>query len=255
MRSDELRLRALPGLPEIGPGADLCTLILDGLAACSETLQSGDVLVLAQKIVSKAEGRLIDLRDVAPSAQAHALAAKAGKDPRLVELILRESHEVLRCRPGVIIVEHRLGFVMANAGIDQSNVEQHGDGMALLLPLDPDASCAALRQQLSARAAATPAVVIIDSHGRAWRQGTVGVAIGVSGLPALQDLRGQPDRHGRPLEVTEVGLADELAAAASLLMGQAREGRPVVLARGVPGVPGTGCARDLVRPRALDLFR
>lgn len=252
---EELRLRAIPGIPEVRPGDDLCAEIVDGLQRCGERLRDGDVLVVAQKIVSKAEGRLVELATVQPSERALALAATADKDPRLVELILRESTEVLRCRLGVIVVEHRLGFVMANAGIDQSNVQQHGEGVALLLPLDPDASCAALRSDLLAATGADVAVLIIDSHGRAWRQGTVGVAIGAAGLPALLDLRGELDRNGRKLLTTEVGLADELAAAASLLMGQASEGRPVVLARGVPRLPGKGRAQDLVRPRKIDLFR
>lgn len=251
----ELRLRALPGLPEVRPGDDLCALVLAALERCGERLRDGDVLVLAQKIVSKSEGRLVELTTVRPSERALALAAETDKDARLVELILRESREVLRCRPGLLVVEHRLGFVMANAGIDQSNVEQHGEGVALLLPLDPDASCAALRTGLRAATRAEVAVLIIDSHGRAWRNGTVGVTIGAAGMPVVLDLRGRPDRHGRALRVTEVGFADELAAAASLLMGQAGEGRPVVLARGVPGVPGAGSARDLVRPRDMDLFR
>ena len=251
----QLSLLALPGLPEVRSGDDLCGAIAAGLRAAGQTLRDGDVVVLAQKIVSKAEGRLVSLAEVDPSDRARELARQSGKDPRLVELVLRESNAVLRCRPGVIVVEHRLGFVMANAGIDQSNVEQEGDGVALLLPLDPDASCDGLRATLRAATGADVAVLIIDSHGRAWRQGTVGVAIGASGMPALLDLRGRPDRHGRPLFVTEVGLADEVAAAASLLMGQAGEGRPVILVRGVPGVPGTGRARDLIRPRATDLFR
>jgi len=251
----ELRLRSLPGIPEVRAGDDLCELILVALEQSGETLQDGDVIVLAQKIVSKAEGRLVELATVQPSEQALALAAQADKDPRVVELILRESTEVLRCRPGVIVVEHRSGFVMANAGIDQSNVIQQGEGVVLLLPLDADASCAALRASLRAATGADIAVLIIDSHGRAWRQGTVGMSIGAAGMPTLLDLRGEPDRHGRALMTTQVGLADEVAAAASLLMGQAGEGRPVVLARGVPRVPGPGSARDLVRPRELDLFR
>ncbi len=252
---DELRLRALPGIPEVRPGDDLCALLVAALRSGGETLRDGDVVVLAQKIVSKSEGRLVELATVTPSQRALKLASQADKDARLIELILQESNEVLRCQRGVIVVEHRLGFVMANAGIDQSNVQQHGDGVALLLPLDPDASCAALRAGLRAATGADVAVVIIDSHGRAWRNGTVGVAIGVAGMPALLDLRGQPDRHGRELRVTEVGLADELAAAASLIMGQAGEGRPVVLARGVPHTLRAGRARDLVRPREMDLFR
>lgn len=258
----DLRLFALPGFPEVAPGDDLATLVLAGLASAGETLQDGDVVVLAQKIVSKAEGRRVELATVVPSERAQALAAEADKDPRLVELILQESNEVMRCRRGVIVVEHRLGFVMANAGIDQSNVPQDGadddeHSAALLLPVDPDASCARLREALQKATGAQVAVLVIDSHGRAWRQGTVGVTIGAAGLPALLDLRGRPDRHGRILRVTEVGLADEVAAAASLLMGQANEGRPVVVARGVPGMDGgpNGQARDLVRPRNMDLFR
>lgn len=253
--AEELRLRAIPGLPEVVPGDDLCTLILDALARCGEALRDGDVLVLAQKIVSKAQGRLVPLASVQPSARALQLAAETDKDPRILELMLRESTAILRTRRDVVVVEHRSGFVMANAGIDQSNVQQHGDGVALLLPHDPDASCATLRAALHAATGADIAVLIIDSHGRAWRQGTVGVAIGAAGMPALLDLRGHADRHGRELRITQVGLADELAAAASLLMGQAAEGRPLVLARGVPGVPGPGSARDLVRPREQDLFR
>lgn len=255
MPPDELRLRAIPGFPEVRPGDDLCVLVVRALQACGEQLRDGDVLVLAQKIVSKAEGRLVALDSVQPSARALELAAETDKDPRLVELVLRESSEVLRKRRGVLVVEHRSGFVTANAGIDQSNVQQHGEGTALLLPEDSDASCAALRAGLRAATGADVAVLVIDSHGRAWRQGTVGVAIGAAGMPALLDLRGQPDRHGRALQITQVGLADELAAAASLLMGQAAEGRPVVIVRGVPGVPGQGRARDLVRPREQDLFR
>jgi coenzyme F420-0:L-glutamate ligase/coenzyme F420-1:gamma-L-glutamate ligase len=261
MSSPHLRLFALPGLPEVHPGDDLGALIVAGLAAAAETLQTGDVVVIAQKIVSKAEGRLVALDSVQPSTTARELAAQADKDPRLVELILQESSEVLRCRPGVIVVEHRLGFVMANAGIDQSNVQQAGAGTALLLPLDPDASCERIRAALRASTGAEVAVLVIDSHGRAWRQGTVGVTIGAAGMPALLDLRGRPDRHGRTLRVTEVGQADEVAAAASLLMGQADEGTPVVVVRGVPqraGIPwgaGSGKARDLVRPREMDMFR
>ncbi len=251
----ELRLRAIPGMPEVGAGDDLCALIVRALELCGETLRDGDVLVLAQKIVSKAEGRAVELATVQPSQRALALAAETDKDPRIVELILRESREILRTRRGVIVAEHRSGFVMASAGIDQSNVQQHGDGVALLLPVDADASCAGLREGLRSATGAEVAVLIIDSHGRAWRQGTVGVAIGAAGMPALLDLCGRPDRHGRELRITQVGVADEVAAAASLLMGQAAEGFPLVLARGVPGVPGPGCARDLVRPRELDLFR
>ena len=235
-------------------GNDIAALILDALVACGEALHDGDVLVIAQKIVSKAEGRAVRLATVTPSAQAIALAKETGKDPRLVELILGESDEVLRYRRDVIVVAHRLGFVTANAGIDQSNVGSD-DAEALLLPRDPDASCSALRATLRRRTGADTGVVINDSHGRAWRNGTVGVALGVAGLPALVDLRGRPDLYDRALRITEVGLADELAAAASLLMGQSNEGRPVVLARGVPYSRRDGSVRELLRPRDRDLFR
>lgn len=250
----ELRLIALPGIPLVAEGNDIAALILDALVACGEALHDGDVLVIAQKIVSKAEGRAVRLATVTPSAQAIALAKETGKDPRLVELILGESDEVLRYRRDVIVVAHRLGFVTANAGIDQSNVGSD-DAEALLLPRDPDASCSALRATLRRRTGADTGVVINDSHGRAWRNGTVGVALGVAGLPALVDLRGRPDLYDRALRITEVGLADELAAAASLLMGQSNEGRPVVLARGVPYSRRDGSVRELLRPRDRDLFR
>jgi len=252
----ELRLLALPGIPLVTEGQDIASLILDALAACGETLRHGDVLVIAQKIVSKAEGRAVRLATVTPSARAVALAKETGKDPRLVELILGESDEVLRHRRDVIVVVHRLGFVMANAGIDQSNVgSEPNDADALLLPRDPDGSCAALRAALGRRTGADIGVIINDSHGRAWRNGTVGVALGVAGLPALVDLRGCHDLYDRALRITEVGLADELAAAASLLMGQSDEGRPVILARGVPYARREGSVRELLRPRERDLFR
>jgi coenzyme F420-0:L-glutamate ligase/coenzyme F420-1:gamma-L-glutamate ligase len=216
-------------------------------------LCEGDVLVFAQKIVSKAEGRTADLATVVPSARAIDLAEKTLKDPRLVELILSESSEVLRHRPGVLIVLHRLGLILANAGIDRSNVA--GAERALLLPVDPDASAARIRADLRTKTGVDVPVLIIDSIGRAWRLGTVGTAIGVSGMAALLDLRGQLDLHGRPLETTEIGLADELAAAASLTMGQAAEGTPIVLARGVPYSRRDGRATELLRPKDKDLFR
>ncbi|HWP26312.1 MAG TPA: coenzyme F420-0:L-glutamate ligase [Xanthobacteraceae bacterium] len=252
----EARLIALPGLPLVKPGDDLAEIIAAALRAADERLQDGDVLVVAQKIVSKAEGRLVRLATVQPSARAQELARVAGKDPRIVELILRESTEVVRCRRNVLIVSHRLGFVTANAGIDLSNVEQEDaqDSTALLLPEDPDASCAALRSRLRSITGADVAVIINDSHGRAFRNGTVGVAIGASGLAALVDRRGEPDLFGRLLQTTEVGLADEIAAAASMLMGQAREGRPVVLIRGLFFRRAEGSARELIRPKEQDLF-
>jgi coenzyme F420-0:L-glutamate ligase/coenzyme F420-1:gamma-L-glutamate ligase len=234
----------------------LASLIIDAAQRSKVELQDNDILVLAQKIVSKSEGRLVRLSEVCVSARAQALAIEVDKDPRVVELILQESSEVLRSRSGTIIVAHRLGFVMANAGIDASNVEFDGDEEAvLLLPFDPDWSAAQLRSALQKAANVDLGIIICDSFGRAWRLGTVGIAIGVAGLPALLDLRGIPDRTGRPLRITEVGVADELAAAASLMMGQANEGRPVVHIRGFPYARRDGNAAELIRPKQLDLFR
>lgn len=253
-----LVLTPLPGLPMIQPGDDLAALILEALGRAQITLEDGDILVLAQKIVSKSEGRLVDLATVNPSRRAVELAGEVNKDPRLVEVILSESREVLRTRPGSLIVEHRCGFVCASAGVDHSNVSGTG-GQAgewvLLLPEDPDASAQALRSRLEAASGARLGVLIIDSHGRAWRLGTVGVAIGLAGLPGLVDLRGDPDLFGYRLQITQVGAADELAAAASLVMGQAAEGTPVVHARGFPYALREGNLKELIRPREQDLFR
>jgi coenzyme F420-0:L-glutamate ligase / coenzyme F420-1:gamma-L-glutamate ligase len=253
-----LILTALPGLPLVQAGDDLVALIEAGLRSANLQLQHGDVLVIAQKIVSKAEGRRIRLADVQPSTRALELASETSKDSRLVELILNESRAILRTRPGLIIVEHRLGFVCANAGIDRSNVEgghHPQDEWVLLLPADPDGTCGRLKAELEARWTCDIGVLIIDSHGRAWRMGTVGVAIGAAGLPALLDLRGRPDLYGDPLQITQLGLADEIAGAASLLMGQADEGRPVIHLRGLPYPLQPGAARQLVRPPGEDLFR
>jgi coenzyme F420-0:L-glutamate ligase/coenzyme F420-1:gamma-L-glutamate ligase len=249
----QMTLTALPGIPLVGPGDDLAGLILASTERAGIELQAGDVLAVAQKVVSKAEDRAVDLSQIEPSMPARELAAEAQKDPRLVELILSESSDVLRIRPGLIIVEHRLGFVCANAGVDHSNVD--GDETVLLLPEDPERSAREIRESLEQATGSTLGVMVIDSHGRAWRMGTEGVAIGVSGLPALMDLRGRPDIYGRSLEVTQVGLADELAAAASLVMGQADEERPVVHVRGFPYPLREGSVRELVRPKELDLFR
>ncbi len=252
-----LTLTPLPGIPEVRPGDDLAGLVRRGLQQAGLTLQPGDIIVVAQKIVSKAEGRFVRLEDVTPSARAHDLARRTAKDPRLVELVLRESAQVLRAVPGVLIVEHRLGFVCANAGIDRSNVPPQGrpGEWVLLLPRDPDASAARLRTALARTAGVAPGVLIVDSHGRAWRLGTVGMTIGLAGLPALVDLRGRRDRQGYVLQVTQVAVADELAAAASLMMGQAAEGTPVVHVRGFPYPLGEGRLADLLRPRERDLFR
>ncbi|MEJ1975210.1 MAG: coenzyme F420-0:L-glutamate ligase [Acetobacteraceae bacterium] len=252
-----LEIHALPAIPMVQPGDDLAALIEASCARGGLALRDGDVLVVAQKIVSKAEGRMVDLAAVTPSPQAVALAAQVQKDPRAVEVVLSESVRVVRSRPGVLIMEHRLGFVMANAGVDQSNVgPQDGAQRMLLLPLDPDASAAVLRDRLAAQAGVQRLGVIInDSFGRAWRRGTAGVAIGAAGLPALLDLRGQPDLFGRTLEVSIIGFADEIAAAASLLMGQAAEGQPVVLVRGLAWTAPDSNAAALVRPAQEDMFR
>ena len=251
-----LTIFALPAIPMVQPGDDLATLIEAGFARAEIVPRDGDVLVIAQKIVSKAEGRIVDLATVTPSPRAVALAEEVGKDPRAVEVILSESVRVVRSRPGVLIMEHRLGFVMANAGVDQSNVgPQDGAQRLLLLPHDPDASATALRAQLAARTGASLAIIINDSFGRAWRRGTAGVAIGAAGLPALLDLRGQPDLFGRTLEVSIIGFADEIAAAASLLMGQAAEAQPVVLVRGLAWTAPESNAVALVRPAQEDMFR
>jgi coenzyme F420-0:L-glutamate ligase/coenzyme F420-1:gamma-L-glutamate ligase len=258
----QLILSALPGVPLIQPGDDLADLILAAMQRAGLDFQAGDVLVLAQKVVSKAEGRLFNLKEVQASPRARDLARQAEKDPRLVELVLRESTQVLRIRPGLIVVEHRLGFVCANAGVDHSNVEPpegklgEGDEWYLLLPANPDQSAAEMRRRLQAETGLEALGVIInDSHGRAWRTGTVGVALGVAGFPALKDMRGHPDLFDQTLQVTQIGLADELAAAASLLMGQADEGRPVIHVRGVPYGLREGSVRELLREPEQDLFR
>ncbi|MGZ5907579.1 MAG: coenzyme F420-0:L-glutamate ligase [Reyranella sp.] len=255
-RTGAVELLAIPGIPMVKPGDDLAVLISEGLARGGLKLRANDVLVLAQKIVSKAEGRSVDLATVKPSARAAELAAEIEKDPRLVELILSESVRVVRSRPNVLIVEHRLGFVMANAGIDQSNVAPtDGVERALLLPVDPDGSAEALRARLGTEHGAPIAVIITDSFGRAWRRGTAGVAIGAAGLPALLDLRGNPDLFGRILQVSISGFADEIAAAASLVMGQGDEAQPVVLVRGLTWNKPANPAANLVRPASEDMFR
>lgn len=251
-----LTLIPLPRIPFIKPGDDLVRVILTSLERTGLTFQDGDILVIAQKIVSKSEGRLVDLKTVTPSTQAVELAERSEKDPRMVELILRESKSVLRSRPGTIIVEHHLGFVCANAGIDQSNVKKENDGdWVLLLPLNPDETAANIRRRLEKISDARLGVLIIDSHGRAWRLGTAGVAIGLSGLPGLVDLRGEKDLFGYQLRISEVGAADELASAASLVMGQAAESKPVILVRGFPYPLREGNLNELIRPKEQDLFR
>jgi len=252
-----LQLTPLNGIPIIKPGDDLAGLIISGLTRTQIALESGDILVIAQKIVSKSENRFVNLTSVSSSKRAEDLAPQIDKDARLIELILRESKSILRLRPGTIIVEHRLGFVCANAGIDHSNVSKQAgdDDWVLLLPEDPDHSAKLIRRKIEARCQQSIGVLIIDSHGRAWRLGTVGVAIGFSGLPGVEDLRGDPDLFGRTLQVTQVGAADELAAAASLVMGQAAEGNPVVHVRGFPYSLREGSLQELIRPEEEDMFR
>jgi coenzyme F420-0:L-glutamate ligase/coenzyme F420-1:gamma-L-glutamate ligase len=248
----QLSLTALAGFPLVEKGDDLHRMITEGLRRAQITLRDGDGIVLAQKIVSKSEGRMRSLQDVHPSPTALELATETGKDPRLVELILQESRSVLRKRENLIIVEHRLGFVCANAGIDHSNVR---DGWVLLLPEDPDGTARELREAFRDSHQADIGVMIIDSHGRAWRLGTVGVAIGVAGFPALVDMRGRPDLFNNLLQSTQVGLADEIAAAASALMGQADEGRPAIHVRGLEQPLRNSSLRELIRPEEEDLFR
>jgi coenzyme F420-0:L-glutamate ligase/coenzyme F420-1:gamma-L-glutamate ligase len=253
-----LVLTPLPNIPMVHTGDDLVEMIWNGLSQADIILQEGDILVLAQKIVSKAEGRWVNLVSIQPTAQAVELAEKVEKDPRLVELVLRESNQILRTRVGTIIVEHRLGFVCANAGIDHSNVAGEGNSTeewVLLLPENPDSSSSIIRQILESQTGVHLGVMIIDSHGRAWRQGVVGVAIGLSGLPGLVDMRGKNDLFGYNLRITTIGAADELAAAASLLMGQANEGTPIVHVRGFPYTLCDGNLQELLRPKEQDLFR
>ncbi|MCJ7715443.1 MAG: coenzyme F420-0:L-glutamate ligase [Anaerolineales bacterium] len=258
MRSEgrsPLIFTALEGISMIQEGDHLDEIILLALEENQTKMIDGDVLVIAQKIVSKVEGQRIDLNTVVPSEEAQDLAEKTGKDSRLVELILKESREVLRSRPGLIIVEHRLGFVCANAGIDRSNVAGKDSDFVLLLPANPDKSAQEIRQKLEIAADVQIGVVINDSHGRAWRNGTVGTSIGFSGIPGIVDLRGELDLFDYQLRVTEIAAVDELAAGASLLMGQAAEGIPVVHVRGFPYLLREGSFEELPRAHSKDMFR
>ncbi len=249
---DKLELTALRDFPLVRAGDKLPELICHSLRANNVRPLDHDVLAVAQKIVSKAEGRSVLLSDIVPSKEARRRAAETGKDPRLVELILRESTEVLRQRDNLIVTENHLGLVMANAGIDLSNVDE---GCALLLPQDPDKSASNIRNHLREEFDVNAGVIVVDSIGRAWRNGVTGHAIGVAGINALIDLRKMTDLNNRALRVTEVAIADEIAAAASLLMGQANEGKPVVMVRGFPDIQGTKDAKSLLRPKDRDLFR
>jgi coenzyme F420-0:L-glutamate ligase/coenzyme F420-1:gamma-L-glutamate ligase len=253
-----LILTALDDIPLVKPGDNLVNLIITALITSHIELQNDDVLIIAQKIVSKAEGRLVNLTEVLPSKQAIELAEVSQKDPRFVELILRESREILRVRPGTIVVEHNNGFICANAGIDHSNVNggwgRHEDWV-LLLPKDSDSSAQGIRNGLHDQIGVHCGVLIIDSHGRAWRNGITGAVIGLAGIPGLVDLRGTPDLYGYELRITQVAAADELAAAGSLVMGQASEGTPVVHARGFPYQLREGSVTELIRDKDQDLFR
>ena len=249
-------LYPLSGLPLVEPGDDLAQIVGDGLVSNAISPQHNDILAVAQKVVSKAEGRYVDLAHVTPGARALELSRQTGKDARLVEVILGESDEVVRCRRDLLVVAHKLGFVVANAGVDQSNIAHaHDNDRVLLLPEDPDASAGRVMAALSRRFAVRLSVIINDSFGRAWRNGVIGTAIGAAGVPSLIDLVGRKDLFGRPLQVTEHAFADEVAAAASLIMGQADEAIPAVLVRGLtwtaPDVP----AAALIRPKDRDLFR
>jgi coenzyme F420-0:L-glutamate ligase/coenzyme F420-1:gamma-L-glutamate ligase len=261
-----LTLTPLQNIQLIRRDDNLADIVLNALQTNNISLQDDDTLVFAQKVISKAEGRTVNLTTVMPSERAVKLATQTEKDARVVELILQESNEVLRTRAGAIIVEHKLGFVCANAGIDHSNVnsplsegERAGvrgaEEWVLLLPADPDQSAEKMREAVKSKTGKRVGILIIDSHGRAWRNGTVGVTIGIAGLPGLEDLRGKPDLFGYTLQVTQVGVADELAAAASLMMGQAAEGTPVVHVRGFPYPMRDGKLKELIRPKEQDLFR
>lgn len=256
MMANSVTYFAVPGIPLIEPGDDLAAIIAGALDAAKFSPISNDIFVVAQKIVSKSENRYVNLKDVRPSEAASRLAEQTGKDARYLEVVLRESEEIVRHRPNIVIAAHRLGFVMANAGIDQSNIE-HADGeeRVLLLPIDPDRSAAELRTKLNKRCEADIGVIINDSFGRPWRNGVVGVALGAAGIPSLLDKIGAPDLFGRSLQVTEIAVADEIAAGASLLMGQAAEGQPVVVVRGLTFSETPRPAAALVRPRERDMFR
>ena len=253
-----LTFTPLPQMPLIYPGDNLAEILLASMQSARVGLEDGDILVVAQKIVSKAEGQLVSLATVTPSKEALELAKRSEKDPRLVELILRESNEVLRVRPGTIIVEHRLGFICASAGIDHSNVKGNDgnpEDWVLLLPKNPDSSALEIRRKIKVTTGNRVGVMIIDSHGRAWRMGTVGTAIGISGMPGLVDERGWQDLFGYRLKITLVAAADELAAAASLVMGEAAEGIPAVHVRGFPYPLREGSLKELIRSKETDLFR
>ena len=251
----DVQLISIPNIPLIETGDELASVLTEALHAANLDLRDHDVVVVTSKIVSKSEGRWVDLFTIEPDEEALRVAGECGKDAREVAIILSESNRISRLRPGLLITEHHLGFIAANAGMDHSNART-GDQWRLLLPVDPDNSARELRKKLGDNFGVTISVVISDSHGRPFRMGTVGTAIGCAGLPSLWDLRGRPDLFGHTLQVTEVGFADELAAAAGLVLGQAAEALPVVVVRGLDyPVNEVSTAADLVRPREMDLYR
>ena len=255
-RQEGIRIIPIPGIPLVQPGDDLAALIIEAAATAGPSLQSGDILVIAQKIVSKAEGRLLRLADVRPGEEALRLAQETGKDARVVQAVLDDSRAVVRAREGVLIVEQSSGWVCAHGGLDHSNVAPEEDETVALLPADADASAAALRGRIEAKTGATVAVLISDSHGRPWKMGTVGVCIGCAGLPALWDQRGLTDLFGYELVASEECIIDELCAAATLVMGQSSEGRPAAIIRGYSRPDAADApARSIQRPAEKDLFR
>ncbi|WP_313806719.1 coenzyme F420-0:L-glutamate ligase [Sphingobium sp.] len=250
-----IEIHPLPAIGEVKPGDDLARLLVAAVQAAGVTPTASDVLAVTQKIVSKAEGRFVDLMTVTPGQEALKIARVTHKDPRLIELVLAESQSVVRAAPHVLITRHRSGHVMANAGIDRSNIGPGGGERALLLPVDADASAAKLREALAMIWPKPPAVLIIDSFGRPWRYGVTCVAIGASGLPSLVDRRGHVDRDGRVLEVTQIALGDMIATAAGLATGEDAEGIPAALVHGVKWSGADNRASALVRPIEEDLFR
>lgn len=257
-----LSFTGVDNIPMIEPGDDLVQSLVDGLATMNDELQQDDVVVIAQKVVSKTENRYVDLTTVTPSQEAIDLAAEVDRDPRKVQLILDESREIVRKRPGVLIVEHKLGFVQASAGIDQSNIVNPGgedEDLCLLLPVDPDASARQFRETVKSRHGVDVGVIINDSLGRAWRIGQLGLAIGVSGFTALEDYIGSHDIYGHEMMVSQVAAADEMAAGASLVMGQTDQKTPFVVVRGYrpvePADPDQRGVKPLLRPKEMDMFR
>jgi len=251
---ESLSIHALSGIPLVQAGDDIASLLVDALGRAGLSLADGDVLVVAQKIVSKAEGRLVRLADVQPSSEAQALAAEVDKDPRLVELILRESRAIIRKAPGILIVRHRLGIIGANAGVDQSNIDHQAGECALLLPEDPDRSAARIRASLQQQTNRKIGVIVSDSANRPWRLGSIGQAIGSSGIKVLDDRRNGEDLFGRKLQVTVINRADSIATAAMLVMGETTERVPAALVSGFQTEESQQSARDSLRPAAEDLF-